>query len=91
MLAALLPLTLGPAQQATCHRFSVWKYPHAQRCSTVVAVNDKPTPPAKPKVELDPRWFVNKLGNLEVVLTPGMTDEEGRAIAIDALKEVMGP
>ena len=54
-------------------------------------LRNKPIPVIQtpPIPEFDPRWTI-KDGNLEVVRTPGMTDEEGRAIAIEALKTVMG-
>lgn len=31
-----------------CHRFSVWHYPYAQRCSSRVAQIEMPAPPSKP-------------------------------------------
>jgi hypothetical protein len=89
---AVLPLMLDPAQ--ACHRFSVWKYPYAQRCSMTLVGDDKiiPQPPTRAwNIAMDPRWKILPNGNIEVVRTPGMTDEEGRAIAIEALKAVMGP
>ena len=87
-LVAVMPLMLGPAQ--ACHRFSVWKYPQAQRCADQKVI---PQPPSRAALDIatDPRWKVLPSGTIEIIRTPGMTDEEGRAIAIEALKAVMGP
>jgi hypothetical protein len=85
---AVLPLMLDPAQ--ACHRFSVWKYPYAQRCSMTTVADEKP--PSKLVMDINPPlWRILPSGTIEIIRTPGMTDEEGRAIAIEALKAVMGP
>jgi hypothetical protein len=83
-------LSVSPAH-AACHLYSHWAYPFPQRCGNMRLAESKPIPESQtpPLPEFDPRWTI-KDGNLEVVRTPGMTDEEGRAIAIEALKTVMG-
>lgn len=86
ILSAIAVLIATPAQ--ACHRFSVWKYPYAQRCAVVAQVTETkpPVPPEKPL----PAFTVSKYDTIILTPVPGRTDEEGRADAIRVLKEVMG-
>lgn len=83
-LVALLPLAL-PAE-ARC--YSVWHYPSPQRCVERVAQQDPPAPPVRPEKPL-PAFTINKYNTIILTPKPGRTDEEGRADAIEILRQVL--
>lgn len=88
-LAFAIAVVFASPAHAACRLHSIWNYPWKQRCPVVAQVEDvRPTPPEKPR-EL-PRFTVNNSDTIILSPQPGRTDEEGRAQAIEILKEVMG-
>lgn len=91
MRSLSIALILMSTPVDACHRFSVWKYPTPQHCSVArvqLAADQLPAPPERPK-QLAP-FTVSKYDTIILTPQPGRTDEEGRAQAIEILKEVMG-
>lgn len=90
-LAVLTALILVSPAHAACRKFAIWHYPQPQRCPVVAQVAENKPVEAKPKAAIDlPLFTVSKHDTIILTPKPGRTDEEGRADAIEILKEVMG-
>lgn len=96
-LALIVAVFLASPAQA-CHRFSVWNYPFVQPCEAekdrswyvqLVLPDAGQGPEAKAKI-VTPHFSLSQYDTIILHLPPGTSDEEGRAQAIEILKQVMG-
>jgi hypothetical protein len=84
-------LALAAAPASACHRYSVWKYPWAQRCplpyspalrrAPARAFISFPSAPVAAPAE-DKNWYV------EIVLTPQVMDEISHGVGIEKIREL---
>ena len=87
-LAFAIVVVFASPAHAACRLHSIWNYPWKQRCAVAQVAENKPVE-AKPKVDLS-TVTISKYDTLILAPKPGRTDEEGRAEAIELLKQVMG-
>lgn len=86
--AALVLAALVTPAPSFAHCYSVWHYATPQHCGVRVAEDKPSSPPLPPEKELPP-FTVNQFNTIILRPDPNRTDEEGRAQAIEILKQVM--